>query len=177
MGNEDARVARELEAELDDHPEERGELLVEAGHAWHQAGEHDRAFELLTEAVALGGEDGGHARVALAEVLFDLDRGAEAATQLDALRAEPLAQPGPYYVAGELMVEREDYEQALTWFDLAAGRLTEDDLAELAADSDLFSPAAAVLAGRLNARQELALPVDQLDELVLALDALDDFDG
>ncbi|WP_291412935.1 SEC-C metal-binding domain-containing protein [Actinophytocola sp.] len=168
-------MARDLEAELVEHPEDRGEILIEAADAWHLAGEHDRAVELLTEAAALGGEDGGHARVALAEVLFDLDRGAEAATQLDALRADPLPDPAPYYLAGELMAERGDFEQALTWFELAAGQLTEDDIADMATESEVFSPAAAILAGRLNARQELGLPVDELDESVLALDS--DFDG
>ncbi|HEY0454048.1 SEC-C domain-containing protein [Actinophytocola sp.] len=171
---EHVRVARELEAELDDHPEERGEILVEAAHAWHRAGDHDRAVELLDQAVALGGDDGGYARVTLAEVLLDLDRDAEATAQFDAMLADATPGPGPYYLAGELMAERADFEQALVWFTEAAGRLTEEDIAGMANGSETFAPAYDILAGRLRARQELDLPLDELDESVLALDS--DFD-
>src|SRR5438067_1017923 len=69
-----AQWAQELEAELADCPDERAEILIEAGESWHQAGDHDRAISLFSEAISLGGEDAGSARVALAEVLFALDR-------------------------------------------------------------------------------------------------------
>ncbi|MFE3783864.1 hypothetical protein ACFXPA_37475 [Amycolatopsis sp. NPDC059090] len=64
-----AETAAQLEAELDKYPDEQGEILFEAARAWRQAGDDDRAVALLTQAVALGGEEGGNARVELAEVL------------------------------------------------------------------------------------------------------------
>jgi thioredoxin-like negative regulator of GroEL len=83
-----AGFARQLESDLEEYPDERGEILLEAGDAWHRAGHSQRAIALLTEAVALGGEDGGNARVALADVLFDIGRDEEARAQLGALRSD-----------------------------------------------------------------------------------------
>ena len=55
-----AEFARQLESDLEDYPDERGEILLEAGDACHRAGHSQRAIALLTEAVALGGEDGSN---------------------------------------------------------------------------------------------------------------------
>jgi hypothetical protein len=66
------KLALEVEAQLDEYPDERGEILLEAARAWLQAGKGARALELLTSALELGGEDGCYARCELGE--FHLSR-------------------------------------------------------------------------------------------------------
>ena len=163
-----AQWARELEAELADYPEERGQILLEAGDWWHRGGNHERAIELLTQAIAAGGEDGGHARVTLAEVLFDLDRPEQAWAELSALRAQRPPSPSPYHQAAELLEHRDDLDQALTWINMAVARLTEQEMAPQRQESGLFSYANHVLAGRRRIREKLQLPTDDLDNSVLS---------
>lgn len=134
-----------------------------------EQGNHDRAVELLTRAIALGGEDGAHARVTLAEVLFDLDRADDAWTQLDGLRRDRIDSAAPYHLAGELMEERGDHRQALTWFNIAVSRLTDQEMAELDTELGFLSYANNVLAGRLRVRNGLGLPADELDDSVQAI--------
>lgn len=166
-----ADVARELEADLDKYPDERGEILLEAAYSWQHAGEHGRAIELLNEAIAIGGEDGQHARTALADVLFDLDRTEEARAQLDMLRAD---RPGvsTCVLAGELLEEREEYQDALTWFNMAVCRLDETELATLTEPGGWLSYAATVVRGRRRVREALGIPTDKLDESVPEVPAL-----
>lgn len=166
-----ADIARELEADLDEYPDERGEILLEAAGSWQRAGEHGRAIELLNEAIATGGEDGQHARTALADVLFDLGRTDEARAQLDLLRAD---RPGvsPCVLAGELLEEREDYQEALTWFNMAVCRLDEAELASLTEPGGWLSYAATVVKGRRRVREALSIPADELDESVPEVPAL-----
>jgi tetratricopeptide (TPR) repeat protein len=159
-------LARELEADLERHPEDRGELLIEAAGAWQRAGEHDRAIELLNEAIPLGGEDGGAARVQLADLLFELDRTGEAEAQLAALRQEGPASAMPYYLAAELVEECGDLDEALGWFSMAVSRLTEHEMAQVE-ELGAFSYAHGVLAGRRRVRQALGMPRDELDDLVV----------
>jgi tetratricopeptide (TPR) repeat protein len=165
-----AELARELEADLEQYPEERGQILLEAGDAWHRAGQHDRAIELLREGVTLGGEDGANARVALADVLFDLDRADEATAQLAALREDRPSSAMPYHLAAELWEARGDLQQALTWFNMSAARLTQHDLDQLD-ELGVLSYANGILTGRRRARRAMGLPADELDESVV------DFDG
>ncbi|MCG3749638.1 SEC-C metal-binding domain-containing protein [Amycolatopsis sp. Poz14] len=161
-----AETATQLEAELEKYPEERGEILLEAAQAWRQAGDDDRAIALLTQAVAAGGEDGGNARVELAEVLFDLDRAEEAQTCLDELRNEPLSSPVPYYLAAELLEHRGELQQALTWFDLAAARLSAPEPTGGNAEFGFFTHANHILTARRRVRRALGLPPDEQDESV-----------
>lgn len=165
-----ADTARELEAQLDDYPDERGEILVEAGESWHRAGEHDRAIELLTESVALGGGDGGNARVGLADVLFDLGRTDEAQAQLDALRQDRPTSPTPCHGAAELLAERGELEPALTWFNIAISRLSDEEMAARHEEFGFASYANQLLAGRRRVRRELGLPADELDGSVYEID-------
>ncbi|MEQ7005933.1 SEC-C metal-binding domain-containing protein [Actinopolymorpha sp. B17G11] len=163
----DARHARALERELPDYPDERGEILLEAAHHWHRAGEHGRAIALLTECVELGGEDGGLARCSLADVLFDLGRGDEAQDQLDALRRDRPASITPYFLVGELLEERREYDEALRWFNIAVSRCTEEDLPGPDRDPGPLSFAGMILAGRRRVRRALGLPADNLDNKVV----------
>ncbi|WP_054814778.1 SEC-C metal-binding domain-containing protein [Nocardia arizonensis] len=165
----EATQAAELEAELDLYPDQRGEILLEAAQYRHRAGNHARAIELLTEAIRTGGEDGGNARVALAEVLFDLGRDTDARTELDTLRHNRTESPVPYHMAAELLEERGDHQQALTWFNMAVSRLTDEDMAETGTEFGFLSYANNVLAGRRRIRRALGMPPDQLDETAQSL--------
>ncbi|WP_116199451.1 SEC-C domain-containing protein [Amycolatopsis circi] len=164
-----AAIAAQLEAELEQYPGERGQILLEAAQAWRQAGDDDRAVALLTQAVALGGEEGGNARVNLAEVLFDLGRAEQAQTQLDELRCEQLSSPVPYHLAAELLEHLGELQQALTWFDLAVARLSKQELADRNTEFGFFSHADNVVTGRRRVRHALGLPPDELDESVQGL--------
>ncbi|MFD2468120.1 SEC-C metal-binding domain-containing protein [Amycolatopsis silviterrae] len=161
-----AETAAQLEAELEQYPEERGEILVEAAQAWRQAGDDDRAVALLTQAVALDGEEGGNARVELAEVLFDLGRTEQAQAQLEELRSQPLSTPVPYHLAAELMEYRGELPEAAAWFDLAAARLTKQELADRNAEFGFLTHASNIVTGRRRVRQALGLTPDELDESV-----------
>lgn len=171
-----AKLARQLEEDLTRYPEERGEILIEAASAWHRAGEYDRAIGLLDEAIALGGEDGGAARVELADLLFELHRDDEAAAQLAALRRERPASVMPYHLAAELLEHRGDLREALIWFTMAASRLTEQEIAQI----DELGPLAYannILAGRRRVRRALEMPDDELDTSVVDSGGLfDDLD-
>ena len=157
--NTAADEARLLEEELDDDPDERGEILLEAAAAWRRAGNHDRSAELLTEAIALGEEHGSYAKIALADLLFELGRENEARAQLDSLRTDRPESPEPFHRAAVLMAERHELDQALAWFDLTITLLDTDELAE-----------SYVTVGRRQVRRELGLAPDELDESVEHLD-------
>ena len=161
-----ADIATELETELELYPDEQGQILIEAAHAWHQTGDHDRAIALLTQAVALGGEDGGEARVALADVLFDLDRVEAAQAQLDELRQQRPSSPTPFHLAGELLEDRGEHQQALAWFNMAVARLTEQEMADRDTEFGFLSYANNVVAGRRRVRHALGIPPDELDTSV-----------
>jgi tetratricopeptide (TPR) repeat protein len=162
----DAELGRELEAELEDYPDERREILSEAAEAWHRAGEHDRALELLGQAVALEGDEAGHARVDLADVLFDLGRIDEAREQLAALRRDRPSSAGPYHLAGELLEERGEYQEALVWFNMAYSRLSANEISERGPEWGLFCYAGQILTGRRRVREAIGIPPDELDDSV-----------
>jgi tetratricopeptide (TPR) repeat protein len=158
--NTAAELAARIEADLDEFPDERGEILLEAAEQWHRAGQHDRAIARLEDVVALGGEDGEHAQVALADMLFDLGQVEQAHAQLDTLRQSRPSSAGPCHLVGELLEEYGEFEQALTWFNMAISRLTEE---EMAARSQVLSYAGNIVAGRRRVREALGLPSDELD--------------
>ncbi|KAA2260089.1 SEC-C domain-containing protein [Solihabitans fulvus] len=112
----------------------------------------------------------------LADVLYELDRADEAEAQLVALRTERPASPAPYHMAGELMEEREAYQEALTWFNMAVSRVSDEELAELRSELGFLSHVAGIVQGRRRVREALGLPPDELDESAPVPDA-GAFDG
>lgn len=159
-----ANEARLLEEELEENPHDREALLIGVAKAWREAGNHDRAIELLTEAVELDVEDSDCPRVLLAEVLFDLGRDGDARAQLHALRQSRPDSPEPYDQAADLLRKRGEFAEALAWFDLAVARLDPDERAQ-----------SYLTVGRLQVRRRLGLPPDDLDTSVEHLDRhLDD---
>ena len=164
--HDDLELARSLEEDARRFPDERGEILLEAGGLRLRAGDHARAIDLFEQVVAIGGEDGEFARVSLAEGLFELGREEEALAQLDALKELPPSSPGPCEMAGELLEARARNELALVWFDLAVSLLTADERAAMrsAGASGLYGKM--IVAGRRRVRRALGLPNDELDEAV-----------
>jgi tetratricopeptide (TPR) repeat protein len=166
-------IAEELQAQPTrypaDDPDERGQILTEAAQAWQRAGEHERAITLLGEAIALGGEDGAGALVALAEVHFDRGDTAQAQAQLDELRHQRPPTPMPYHLAAELLEERGEAQQALTWFNMAISRLSKQEMAQRDTEFGFFSYAHHLLAGRRRVRHTLGLPADEWDNSAQAL--------
>jgi len=159
-------LARSLEKDAERFPDERGELLLEAGGLWLRAGDHARAIDLFEQVVAIGGEDGEFARVSLAEGLFELGREEEALAQLDALKELPPSSPGPCEMAGELLEARARNELALVWFDLAVSLLTADERAAMRSAGASGMYAKMIVAGRRRVRRALGLPNDELDDAV-----------
>jgi tetratricopeptide (TPR) repeat protein len=159
MRFEDA--ARELEAQLDEYPDERVDILLEASGQWRRAGDPERAAELLAEVVAVGGVDGAYGRVDLADLYYEQGRDADAVAELDAVRAARLSDPAPLMLAAELLEERGELENALLWFNMAYAR------ADPSADS---FEARSILSGRRRVRRALGMPADDLDDAVPEVD-------
>ena len=161
-----ADLARSLEEDAERFPDERGELLLEAGGQWLRAGDHARAIDLFEQVVTIGGEDGEYARVSLAESLFELGRDEDALAQLGALEVLPPSSPGPCQMAGELLEEHARTELALVWFDLAVSLLTEQERAAMRSPGAEGTYAKMIVAGRRRVRRTLGLPDDDLDDAV-----------
>jgi tetratricopeptide (TPR) repeat protein len=156
--------ARQLEVDAEQFPDDRAEILFEAAAAWQDAGDLDRARQQLERIVGFGGVDAGMARVQLAELYLTLRDGEHARAELSALKASREPDPAPYAMAGELFAERDDTRAALTWFNIAATRFSDDEVAE-ACDPEYgwMTYAAGVLWQRRKARRQLGFLPDELD--------------
>ena len=159
----DPEQVRELERQLVEYPEERGEILLELADTWRRAGEHDRACALLGEVVSGGGENAEYGRVALAESFLERGQVPEAHAELDALRASRPSSWGPCLWAAELLEEHGQLRHALRWFNIAIGRLDTAELDTLGTEFGWILPAAVVVNGRKRVREAMGLAPDQLD--------------
>jgi tetratricopeptide (TPR) repeat protein len=157
--------AAALEAEAEEYPDERGEILLEAAAAWRGAGRADRARELLARLVAGGGEDACFARFEMAEGFFEDGAVDEAYAELDRLAREPALTEGHCTFAAELLAERGDLEGALRWYDRAVARLDPEDLQALRGPEGWMQMSSVMLRGRREVRRRLGLPADATDEL------------
>src|SRR2546421_4501812 len=160
--------AAALEAEAEEHPEERGEILLEAAAAWRRAGRAERASELLAELVAAGGEDGCYARFELAEGYFEDGAVGEAYAELTALSREAALNDGHCTMAAELLAERGDLEDALQWYDRAVARLTAEEIEALRDPGGWMQMSSVMVRGRREVRRRLGVPADVTDELASA---------
>ncbi|MBM7770054.1 tetratricopeptide (TPR) repeat protein [Actinokineospora baliensis] len=150
--------------------DDRGDVLLEAAHAKRRAGEPTAAIGYLDEAIALGGEDRGFARVALADLLFELGRYDDAATQLEALRTELPVYPAPCELAAELHTTRGDKHEALHWYSLAIANLPAHEIAELDQSTGASSYANSLLIARRRVRHALGYAPDDWDNCVIPAD-------
>jgi len=159
--------ATALEADAEEYPDERGEILVEAAASWRKAGRPERAAELLAQLVEAGGEDGCFARMQVAEYCFE-DGAADAAyAELAALSRDPALHDGHCQLTAELLAEREDLPGALKWYDRAVARLDSSTLEALHGPDAWMEMASVMARGRRQVRQRLGLPSDATDESVM----------
>ncbi|MFC5993472.1 SEC-C metal-binding domain-containing protein [Pseudonocardia hispaniensis] len=162
----DTDLATQLEAEAQEYPDERGELLLEAAQAWVRAGDRERATRLLGDLIDAGGADGCYARVEMAELLWEDDRGAEAENHLAALARDPALHDGHCQLAAELLAERRDLKGALRWYDRLVARLPSDEIEAVRGPDGWAAFASIPLRGRREVRRELGLASDAMDEIV-----------
>jgi tetratricopeptide (TPR) repeat protein len=157
--------AAALEAEAEEYPDERGEILLEAAAAWRRAGRADRARDLLEQLIAEGGEDGCLARFTLAEGFFEDGAVDEAYAELGRLAREAGLTEGHCTFVAELLTERGDLEGALRWYDRAVARLDPEELQALRGSDGWMHVSSVMIRGRRKVRRRLGLPVDAMDEI------------
>ncbi|GAA2963798.1 tetratricopeptide repeat protein [Actinokineospora diospyrosa] len=150
--------------------DDRGDVLLEAAHAKRGAGEPNAAIGYLDEAIALGGEDRGFARVALADLLFELGRYDDAVTQLETLRTELPVFPAPCELAAELHTTRGDKQEALHWYSLAIANLPPHEIAELDQSTGPSCYANSLLTARRRVRRALGFAHDDWDNCVIPVE-------
>lgn len=162
------RRAETAEADAAAYPQDRAECLLEASWAWQQAGEPQRALDVLAEWPQWPDAfDAGMARVSIAEIRRETGQHDLAAAELAELRRErpPLAVCN---AAGELHEMAGELDEALRWFDLAVSLLSQDELDALRGPEGWFTETAMVVRGRQRVREALGLPPDAMDAQVPA---------
>lgn len=156
--------AVELEKDAARYPQERGEILLEAGEAWKQAGDPDRAVAVWNELIEVGGEDAGFARYSVAELRFEQGRDAEAWEHLHALE-DGAADAGPAGLVAELLAQRGEDDAALRWFDRAITALSAQEVAAIGEPGGTPSVQASLFFGRQDCRRRLGFPPDDWDRV------------
>jgi tetratricopeptide (TPR) repeat protein len=166
MQKADAITAKQLEQDAAEHPDERADLLIEAAAAWKRAGETDRAIGLLTDLVALGGEDGCFAQADLADLYLatgDLDR---MNATLDVLARDPDLDVSQCELVADMLVEHGDLKAAARWYNRAVARMSAEIIEGLSQPptySNAFEKD--LVRRRRDVRRQLSLEPDMLDEL------------
>jgi tetratricopeptide (TPR) repeat protein len=163
--DDDRAFAEALEADAEDYPDERGEILLEAITTWRRAGFPERAYELIEQLVADGGPDGCFARAQSIDYLYEDGAPAAAAAELDRLAHDPALDDAPCQMIAELLAERDDLEGAAAWYDRAVAQLDDDSIAALKGPRAATSYASLVVRARRGVREALGLPPDRMDEL------------
>jgi tetratricopeptide (TPR) repeat protein len=155
----------ELLSAAEEHLDDRIELAFEIADAYYRAGDSANAMHWLQ--VPLEGDqlDQAMARAEIAKIHFDAGEDDLAAAQLDQIRRLPDQDPTAFGYVADLLVARDDSQGAARWFDMAAARLTEDDLAA-AVQYGPLSTGGYILVQRRKFRQRLGAPPDRFDALV-----------
>lgn len=159
---------RELEAELDEYPDQRGEILLEIASVQLDLGEPERAVGIWRDLIAEGGEDGDYARVGYAEHLFGLGQDDRARAELVALKATRRTAGGGWQLAAELLEERGELAESLIWYTMVTERFKSEELAHLDGDSGWASLPGMLVRSRRRVRERMGLPPDETDQLVAA---------
>jgi tetratricopeptide (TPR) repeat protein len=166
MPKADAIMARQFELDAVAHPDERAELLIEAAAAWRRAGEPDRAIELLTDLVALRGEDGCFALADLADLYLaigDLDR---MNATLATLARDPDLDVSQCELVADMLAEHGDLKAAARWYNRAVARMSAEIIEGLSEPRSRANSLEKALVGRRRkVRQQLGLEPDMVDEL------------
>jgi hypothetical protein len=161
----DSATALALEAEAEECPSERGEILLEAAAAWQRAGDGAQSRALLEGLVAGGGHDACYARVELAAQLFEQDLRDDALARIAELARDPALDEGHCQSAAELLAQHGLLRESLRWYDRFVPRLSPDRLDAVAGEDGWLSFESVPLRGRRKVRRELGLPPDVTDEI------------
>lgn len=157
---------RALEAELEEYPNQRGEILLEMAVSRLEMGERDRAVAIWRDLIAEGGDDGDYARMDLVEYLFGIGKDEDAHAELAALKATGRRSGAGWQHAAELLEERGELAEALVWYTMATERFTTADLAILGEDASGTSLPGMLVRRRRGVRTEMGLAPDATDQLV-----------
>lgn len=161
----EADEAAVLGAEVQEYPDQRGEILLEAAAAWRRAGSPERADALLAELIAVGGEDGCCARFQRAENHFADGADELAYAELACLERDPALNDGHCTWVAEMLTERGDLDGALRWYDRAVARLAPEEFDALRGPDGWMRLSSMLVGGRREVRRRLGLPADATDEV------------
>ena len=148
---------------------ERAANLCQAGEYYAMLDDHDRGEQMFRDAVAVEHGEPGIAQAAYASYLLDRKRTDEALAMIKEARRLRPRDPGVFAMIGEVLAEHGHPQQAARWF--TAGLVAHlGSLADIGLDGLRYDFDTHLLAGgRYQARQELGLPCDHIDALVLEL--------
>jgi tetratricopeptide (TPR) repeat protein len=166
---------RALEAELEEYPDQRGEVLLEIASARLELGEPDRALVIWRDLITEGGEDGDYARVELAEYWFRMGQDEDARAELAKLKATRRTSGGGWQLAAELLESRGELAESLIWYTMATERFTPEEMAALGEDVGWASAPGMVVRSRRGVRLGMGLPPDETDQLVPAEEEIQEF--
>jgi hypothetical protein len=159
--------AEELEAEALANPGERDGILLDAAHAWHLAGNHDRARAILTELIEQRGVYHCDARSNLAYLHMVVGDDELAYAELELLAKESALALRQCVLAAELVGQYGSSEDAMVWYDRAVTHLSDEHLSNV---NDRDDPEAVsinnMLFGRWELRREIGRHPDTFDLLV-----------
>ncbi|TDO29993.1 SEC-C motif-containing protein [Kribbella sp. VKM Ac-2527] len=165
---------RGLEAELEEYPDQRGEILLEMAASRLEMGERDRAVAIWRDLIAEGGDDGDYARIDLVEYLFGIGQEEDARAELAALKATHRTSGAGWELAAELLEERGELTEALVWYTMATERFTTADIAILGEDAGWASLPGVLVRRRRELRSGMGLAPDETDQLVPAEEDIQD---
>ncbi|MDP9797526.1 hypothetical protein J2S43_006038 [Catenuloplanes nepalensis] len=161
--------ARDLEAEAEENPADRSEILLDAGVAWRHAGDVERAFEVLHDLAEVRDQFGLYAMIEVAEIHLERGEQDEADAVLRRLRRDPLLDDGHCMITGEFFETRGDLVAAERWLGRGAALLTEEQLDEMeASPAPDATVAGMLLTSRRRVRRALGRDPDMLDDLAPA---------
>jgi tetratricopeptide (TPR) repeat protein len=165
---------RELEAELEEYPDQRGEILLEMAVSRLEMGERDRAVAIWRDLIAEGGDDGDYARIDFVEYLFGMGQEEDARAELAALKATHRTSDAGWELAAELLEERGELTEALVWYTMATERFTTADIAILGEDTGWSSLPGVLVRRRRELRSGMGLAPDETDQLVPSEEEIQD---
>ncbi|TCC17116.1 SEC-C metal-binding domain-containing protein [Kribbella sindirgiensis] len=117
----------------------------------------ERAVEIWQQLIGEGGTAGDDARVDYAEFLFEEDRTREARSELGVVMGNGRIYSFAWCSAAELLERRGEFDEALLWYEIAADRLTAEDV------SSGSHRILDLVTGRRRVKWALGLPLDSLD--------------
>jgi tetratricopeptide (TPR) repeat protein len=161
---EASRRILELLAELEEYPELRQEIATELGVQYKRAGDEASALRWLRESADGGGFEGGMARTEIAELLLDNGDPQSAAAELERIRKQQPFDPAVFDYVAEMLEARGDLSGALRWWDMAAARLSEEEISEAIEEEAFPTAPRRVLDSRRRLRKQLGATPDSLDQ-------------